>query len=408
MFAPPMPVFTPADSARTIGDVYSISLVATVPIFVAATVLLVWRHSNAGSRAVLWRCAFIAVLAVYGGRFMPWHWMAWILPEPLTRPLVALGSLQLVATAEQGPGHSAPEVSGTITWVLVLYWSVVAVILLRTAIARIRLELVSARSRTLTGARWRAHMREAGVAIGVQASTVRLAVSREIAVPVTWGVWRPVILLPLSALRWPAGQLQAVLRHELVHVRSRDATMRLVARVASALLWFHPGVWWLARRFDADVEEASDDRVLLSGIRVSDYAESLAASAPQVRDDVAPAMALASHKNLRARLAVVTNTRRRVAAPTRRVVAAAAVLTALVVGPLSTARLAPTRDVLTSLMQEPRWESRAWAVVRLARRADSVHVARSAANHDPDPAVRAWARYALGLVPVSPATLPRS
>ena len=46
-------------------------------------------------------------------------------------------------------------------------------------------------------------------------------------------------------------------------------------------------------------------------------------------------------------------------------------------------------------MQETRWESRAWAVVRLAQRADSVDVARSAARHDPDPAVRAWARYAL-------------
>jgi beta-lactamase regulating signal transducer with metallopeptidase domain len=408
MFAPLTPVFTPADSARTVGDVYSISLVATVPIIVAAVAFLVLRHSNAGTRAVMWRCAIIAVLAVYGGRFVPWHWMAWILPEPLTRPLVALGALQLVATGEQGAGSSMPEASGTITWLLVLYWSVAAVILLRTAIARIRLELVSTRSRTLTGARWRGQMREAGDAIGMHACDVRLAVSREIVVPITWGVWRPVILLPLSALRWPAGQLQAVLRHELVHVRFRDATTRLVARVACALLWFHPGVWWLAKRFDVDVEEASDDRVLLSGIRVSDYAESLAASIPGVHDDVAAAMALASRRNLRARLAMITNTRRRVAAPTRRVVVGAAALTALVVGPLSTARLAPTRDVLTSLMQEPRWESRAWAVVRLARRADSVHVARTAANHDPDPAVRAWARYALGLVPVSPATPPRS
>lgn len=86
-----------------------------------------------------------------------------------------------------------------------------------------------------------------------------------------------------------------------------------------------------------------------------------------------------------------------------------AVLVATVfVVPLSTARVAPTRGVLTSLMQESRWESRAWAVVRLAQRADSVHVARSAARHDPDPAVRAWARYALSRGPVAPVSRPRS
>jgi hypothetical protein len=119
-------------------------------------------------------------------------------------------------------------------------------------------------------------------------------------------------------------------------------------------------------------------------------------------------MALVRPGSLRARLAAVTDTRRQLSAPGRRVALFAMVLTTAIVAPLATARLAPTRDVLTSLMQEPRWESRAWAVVRLARRADSVDVARSAARHDPDPTVRAWARYALGLVPALPVTRPRS
>jgi hypothetical protein len=70
-------------------------------------------------------------------------------------------------------------------------------------------------------------------------------------------------------------------------------------------------------------------------------------------------------------------------------------VTAVVVAPVSTARLGPTRSALTSLMRDARWESRAWAVVRLAQRPDSVEVARAAARLDPDPAVLAWARYAL-------------
>ena len=54
-----------------------------------------------------------------------------------------------------------------------------------------------------------------------------------------------------------------------------------------------------------------------------------------------------------------------------------------------------TRDVLTGLMREAQWESRAYAVLGLAKRADSVAVARDAAELDPNPRVRAWARYAL-------------
>jgi hypothetical protein len=62
-------------------------------------------------------------------------------------------------------------------------------------------------------------------------------------------------------------------------------------------------------------------------------------------------------------------------------------------------RLAPTRGVLDSLMHDARWQTRAYAVVGLAQRSDSLAVARSAAEGDPNPRVRAWARYALSASP---------
>jgi len=64
------------------------------------------------------------------------------------------------------------------------------------------------------------------------------------------------------------------------------------------------------------------------------------------------------------------------------------------------------RGVLTTLMADTRWESRAYAVLGLAQRADSVAVARSVAEQDPSPTVRAWARYALGDVSVPTAAQP--
>jgi beta-lactamase regulating signal transducer with metallopeptidase domain len=293
---------------------------------------------------------------------------------------------------------------------LILYWSGVILVLLRMFVARIRLVVVARHGASLSGALWKSRLREAGDAIGVPTDAVRLLTSRRVSVPVTWGVRQPVILLPHAALRWTGDRLQAVLRHELAHVRARDAAMILSSRITCALFWFHPGVWWLARRFELDAEEACDDRVLLSGVRASDYAEWLAAGAPGAGRQLEAAMAFARRGNLRARLAAVTNTRRRIAVPGRATVLFTVALAVAIVVPLSTVRLAPTRDVLTSLMLETRWESRAWAVVRLAQRADSVDVARSAARHDPDPAVRAWARYALAQVvaPPAPPSLPRS
>lgn len=409
MYTVPATFFTPADSAHAVGDVYSVSLVATLPVLAAVVAFLFLRQSNAGTRAIVWRCALTGLLAIYAGRFVPWQWMAWVLPELLARPLVALGTVQLdVPPGLRADSEPAARLSAAIRGLLALYWSGVALILLRTLVARWRLVLVRRRAMALSGPLWQTRVREAGDAIGVSTSRVRLVASRQVSVPVTWGVWRPIVLLPTTALRWPADRLQAVLRHELAHVGARDAAMRLAARIACALFWFHPGAWWLARRFEADAEQASDDRVLLSGVRVSDYAEWLGASIPGAHDHAQAAMALARPGNLRARLAAITDTRRHVAVPGRRVVLCVVTLTAAIVTPLATARLAPTRQVLTSLMNETRWESRAWAVVRLAKRADSVDVARSAARHDPDPTVRAWARYALGLVPAGPVMRPRS
>jgi beta-lactamase regulating signal transducer with metallopeptidase domain len=399
MYAPVTTFFASADSARAIGDVYSVSLVATLPVLAAVAAFFCLRQSNAGTRAIMWRCALAGLLVVYAGSFVRWQWTAWILPELLARPLVALGTIQIDAPPGVASSGEPSSSSGAIRSLLVLYWSGVVLLLLRTLVARVRLILVARRSVTLTGQRWRTIVKEAGGATGVSTKRLRLLASSHVNVPVTWGLFHPVILLPKTALRWPNDRLQAVLRHELAHIGARDATMRLTARVVCALFWFHPGVWWLARRFEADAEAASDDRVLASGIRASDYAEWLAASAPGHDWQLQAAMALARPGNLRARLASVTDTRRCVVIPGRRAVLCTVALSAAIVVPLSTARLAPTRVVLTSLMQETRWESRAWAVVRLAKRADSVHVARSAASHDPDPAVRAWARYALGLVP---------
>ncbi|MBL8618269.1 MAG: M56 family metallopeptidase [Deltaproteobacteria bacterium] len=93
--------------------------------------------------------------------------------------------------------------------------------------------------------------------------------------PVTWGLWRPIILLPTSAAAWPAAQRAAALAHEQAHVDRRDWAVHIAAWSISALFWFNPLVWFARRTLAQEAEQAADDAALAKGARPSDYARLL-------------------------------------------------------------------------------------------------------------------------------------
>jgi hypothetical protein len=111
-----------------------------------------------------------------------------------------------------------------------------------------------------------------------------LLVSEECPGPMTWGVLRPVILLPDEALDWPPGKLAIVLRHEMAHVRRRDGLAQALALIACALYWPNPLVWAAARALRREAELAADDMVIASGVRPSDYAGQLLELAAEWRE----------------------------------------------------------------------------------------------------------------------------
>jgi len=107
-------------------------------------------------------------------------------------------------------------------------------------------------------------------------------VEADVPVPLTWGVWRPVIALPRGSVQsLSAESLQAVLAHERAHVRRGDWLVQALAFLCCALLWFQPLAWVLHRRLGELVEEAVDDRVLRDGVRPSVYARLLLRYASQ-------------------------------------------------------------------------------------------------------------------------------
>lgn len=119
---------------------------------------------------------------------------------------------------------------------------------------------------------------EAREALALQRD-VRLLVSSRISVPVLWGIFKPVLLLPADAAAWPADRIRVVLMHELAHLVRYDGVSLIVTRIATAFFWYHPLAWSLERAGRNECERACDDLVLAGGARPSEYADHLLAIA---------------------------------------------------------------------------------------------------------------------------------
>ncbi|HXC56787.1 MAG TPA: M56 family metallopeptidase [Rhizomicrobium sp.] len=133
-----------------------------------------------------------------------------------------------------------------------------------------------------------------------------LLLSRGARGPLTWGIIRPVILLPNAAALWPHDRLQAVLRHEFAHVARRDGLSQMLALAACALYWPNPLVWLGARTLRREAEIAADDAVVASGMAPSDYAGELLRMAAEFRSrGMSGALAMAAPSALPARVQAI-------------------------------------------------------------------------------------------------------
>lgn len=94
--------------------------------------------------------------------------------------------------------------------------------------------------------------------------------------PGVFGIRRPVLLLPEGIKKHlTAPQLEAIVAHELSHVRRHDNLAALLHMVVETLFWFHPLVWWLGSRLMEERERACDEDVLRSGSEPQVYAEGI-------------------------------------------------------------------------------------------------------------------------------------
>jgi len=126
---------------------------------------------------------------------------------------------------------------------------------------------------------WPARMGELATRLRVT-RPVQLVESSLASVPVVVGHWRPMVLMPAGLLlSMPPGQVEAILLHELAHIRRHDYLANLLQALVESLFFYHPAVWWISGLVRAEREHCCDDLAVAANARGGAYEYALALAA---------------------------------------------------------------------------------------------------------------------------------
>lgn len=354
---------------------------STVVLVLACTLAALLRRAPASARHLIWSLAAISLLALPVASVWAPEWPLPLPPSVVTLRVDAFERLgETTATIVATPaGVRAPQAPPTVQagidwakWIPAIWVAGVAVLLLRLLLGAAAVARMSRRARPMAE-EWNGLLRELSRELGLWRE-VRLRQTDATTIPLTWGLRRPVILLPGDAGQWPEEQRRMVLVHELAHVRRDDCLTQLLARVAFGLYWFHPLAWLAGREFVKERERACDDLVLSLGARASDYAAQLVqfARSLQPRAHTAWAsLAMARRSQLEGRLLAILDSAVRRGGVGRTASAGALLAAICLIVPLGAMRpqsAQPTAQELRQAVQTfPESPETAAGLVRLAR-----------------------------------------
>src|SRR5437868_2693679 len=286
-------------------------------VMIAAVAAYALRNRSAAWRHPVWTAAGIGHLAIPALVFLLPAWNLPVLPaaswmhrQPVTTTAADAGAVQSAsnnnksseASASVAPtpgraqpgagtqateaGVQAPDIASksgatiprkapsTIAILASLWFIGAALVLLRLAIGTWKVgRLARVGSRVEDGV-WLSLTQRVANRLGVSRPMTLLR-GESLAVPVTWGIVYPAVLLPHDSDNWSEERRRFVLVHEMAHVKRFDALTQLLAQVAVALFWFDPLIWIAAHQMRVEREHACDDYVLRDGTAPSLYAGEL-------------------------------------------------------------------------------------------------------------------------------------
>jgi beta-lactamase regulating signal transducer with metallopeptidase domain len=149
-----------------------------------------------------------------------------------------------------------------VPWVVVLWAAGAALMLLRLGVGLLwvrRLGSLTTDAGTGQHAEWQRRLYSLARRMGIE-TRVALGIVAGLDSPITAGCWRPVVLVPAALISgMPVHLLEALLAHELAHIKRHDYLVNLVQSVIEVALFYHPSVWLLSGRIRAEREQIADD-----------------------------------------------------------------------------------------------------------------------------------------------------
>src|SRR5205807_920784 len=199
--------------------------------------------------------------------------------ESAATPFIVLTQKTFFAQTVQPALASAPAVkslSAQALPLLVEFWLAgVLFFTLRTAGSLIYLERLRRAASLSVAPALLAKCRELQSRLGI-ARIIRFCECRWLDAPAVIGWFRPVVLLPVRALTGlTEDQIEAVIAHELAHIRRFDAFVNLLQLATETLLFYHPAVWWVSQRIRAERENCCDDEAIVICGDAVNYARAL-------------------------------------------------------------------------------------------------------------------------------------
>jgi TonB family protein len=251
----------------------------TVLLTVAWIVTMALRNQSAAMRHRVWAVGILSSLAL--------PVLTMVLPA---WPSAALGGASgarsthtagTMASFENLPAmivnaSAASPLSSRWAGIVLAIWMLgLFVVVLRLIAGLARLAWMSRQATAQLHESWLRCVKELCDSYEISREVRMLQCCNPVAMPLTWGFLRPVVLLPESARAWPASRVRMVLSHELSHVARHDWMLQIAAELARGFYWFHPLSWMAARNLRQESERACDDSVLNGGIEASEYAGQL-------------------------------------------------------------------------------------------------------------------------------------
>ncbi|MCA0198412.1 MAG: M48 family metalloprotease [Proteobacteria bacterium] len=235
---------------------------ALIGLLAALALQLLHRARPQARYAVTCLALLACVLAPVGSLLLGLAGGSDAVPVALTAQ--AAGSIDAIAPAAAAMPASpaalaqALRLEQALPWIVVAWAAGVCTLSLRLAAGVWWIGRLSGMSAPHLQRKWQRRLDALAQAMGLR-HAVELRLVDALATPATAGWWRPVVLLPAALLaRMPVDYIEALLAHELAHVRRHDYLVSLLQGVAEALLFYHPAVWWLSRRIHAERELVAD------------------------------------------------------------------------------------------------------------------------------------------------------